>query len=49
MDEAALQFVRKISGFREPAQHNRELFERAVTDISSASQKLMEGLVIRGR
>ncbi|MPZ52973.1 MAG: DUF2277 family protein [Acidimicrobiia bacterium] len=49
MDEAALQFVRKISGFSKPAEHNREVFERAVAEISASSQQLMEDLVIRGR
>lgn len=49
MEEAALQFVRKISGFGKPAEHNREIFERAVTDIAAASERLMEGLVVRGR
>ena len=48
VDAAALQFVRKISGFRRPAQHNAEVFDRAVREIAAASQDLLDGLVIRG-
>jgi hypothetical protein len=48
MNAAARQYVRKISGFREPAAHNREVFERAVDEIAAASERLMESLVIRG-
>lgn len=48
VDAAALQFVRKISGFRQPAQHNAEVFDRAVREIAAASQDLLDGLVIRG-
>jgi hypothetical protein len=42
---AALQFVRKISGYRQPSQANREVFERAVDEISEASDKLLGSLV----
>ncbi|MGW8951436.1 DUF2277 domain-containing protein [Streptomyces sp. NPDC055709] len=45
---AALQFVRKVSGFRAPAAHNREVFERAVDEIAEATQKLLDGLEVRG-
>jgi hypothetical protein len=46
---AALQFVRKISGFRKPSRANEEVFERAVAEIAEASQRLMDDLVIGGR
>ena len=46
---AALQFVRKISGFRKPSKANEEVFERAVAEIAEASQRLMDDLVIGGR
>ena len=46
---AALQFVRKVSGFRQPASHNLEAFERAVDDIAASVQELLDSLVIRGR
>ncbi|MDT0435039.1 DUF2277 domain-containing protein [Streptomyces sp. NPDC005840] len=46
---AALQFVRKVSGFRAPAAHNREVFDRAVDQITEATAALLDGLEIRGR
>lgn len=45
---AALQFVRKVSGFRAPAAHNREIFEQAVDEIAESTRKLLEGLEVRG-
>lgn len=48
IEAAALQFVRKISGFRQPASHNAEVFERAVAEIAVSSQDLLNNLVIRG-
>jgi hypothetical protein len=43
---AALQFVRKISGYRVPSAANREAFNRAVTDIADASRSLLDSLVV---
>lgn len=48
IEAAARQYVRKVSGFREPATHNREAFEAAVVEISEATDRLMNSLVIRG-
>jgi hypothetical protein len=45
---AALQYVRKISGFRAPAAHNAEAFNRAVDEITRASAALLETLEVRG-
>ncbi|GAA3370992.1 DUF2277 domain-containing protein [Streptomyces sannanensis] len=45
---AALQYVRKVSGFRAPAAHNQEVFDRAVDEVAEATRKLLEGLEIRG-
>ncbi|MFF1644225.1 DUF2277 domain-containing protein [Streptomyces sp. NPDC058240] len=45
---AALQFVRKVSGFRAPAAHNQEVFDRAVDEITEATVGLLDGLEIRG-
>jgi hypothetical protein len=42
---AALQYVRKISGFTKPSQANAEAFERAVDDIAVASTRLLDELV----
>ncbi|MFI6181857.1 MULTISPECIES: DUF2277 domain-containing protein [unclassified Nonomuraea] len=45
---AALQYVRKISGFRAPAAHNAEAFDRAVEAITRASEELLGALEVRG-
>ena len=44
--EAALQFVRKISGYRQPSRANALAFEQAVDDVALASQKLLDALVV---
>ncbi|MQY04572.1 DUF2277 domain-containing protein [Actinomadura macrotermitis] len=46
---AALQYVRKISGFRAPAAHNAEAFERAVAEIARSTAELLDVLQVRGR
>jgi hypothetical protein len=48
IEAAARQFVRKISGFSKPASHNQEVFDQAIADIANASQRLLDGLEIRG-
>jgi hypothetical protein len=42
---AALQYVRKISGFNKPSQANAEAFERAVDAVAAASEQLLAALV----
>lgn len=42
--EAALQFVRKISGYRVPSQRNRVAFDQAVQDIARVSSTLLDSL-----
>ena len=44
--EAALQFVRKISGYRKPSKANEEAFDRAVAEISSTARRLLDQLVV---
>ena len=44
---AALQYVRKVSGFRAPAAHNAAAFEHAVDAVAAATQELLDSLVIR--
>jgi hypothetical protein len=39
---AARQFVRKVSGYREPSRKNTEAFEAAVDEVAEASRKLLE-------
>ncbi|MGW2347664.1 DUF2277 domain-containing protein [Actinacidiphila glaucinigra] len=46
---AALQYVRKISGFRAPAAHNRETFEEAVDAVAAATRELLAGIQVRGQ
>jgi hypothetical protein len=45
---AALQYVRKISGFRAPAAHNAQAFEHAVDSVAAATQLLLDQLQVRG-
>jgi hypothetical protein len=44
---AALQYVRKISGFRTPAAHNAQAFDEAVAAVTAATQELLDKLVVR--
>lgn len=41
---AALQFVRKVSGFRQPSGRHQEAFEGAVDEIALVSQRLLESI-----
>ncbi len=41
---AALQFVRKVSGYRVPSRKNAEAFDGAVAEIAAASKRLLESL-----
>ena len=41
---AALQFVRKISGYQKPSKANTDAFERAVAEIAQASQRLLDSV-----
>jgi hypothetical protein len=42
--EAALQYVRKVSGFREPSRRNTEAFEVAVDEVAAASERLLKAV-----
>ena len=42
---AALQYVRKISGFTKPSKANEEAFERALEEVAAASSRLLDSLV----
>ncbi len=42
---AALQYVRKISGYTKPSQANEEAFERAIEEVADASARLLDALV----
>ena len=41
---AALQFVRKLSGFNKPSRANEAVFDHAVDDVARCAQRLLEGL-----
>jgi hypothetical protein len=41
---AALQFVRKVSGYRKPSKVNEEAFERAVEEVADATRRMLEQL-----
>lgn len=41
---AALQYVRKLSGYRSPAQRNARVFEEAVDEVTAATTRLLQGL-----
>lgn len=45
---AALQYVRKISGYRKPSRANEEAFYRAVEQIAGSSRSLLESLIVKG-
>jgi len=44
IDAAALQFVRKISGYRKPSKANQLEFDQAVRDVADASERLLRHL-----
>jgi hypothetical protein len=44
---AALQYVRKVAGMRQPAAANREAFDDAVEQIALATQQMLDRLVVR--
>ena len=45
-DAAALQFVRKVSGYRKPSQANQRAFDRAVREISRSSRRLLDSIAV---
>jgi hypothetical protein len=47
VEKAALQFVRKISGFPKPSQANQADFQRAVQEVAQASQRLLDEIEAR--
>jgi hypothetical protein len=47
IEAAALQFVRKVSGYRQPSRVNEEAFKNAVAEITGSTQRLLADLVTR--
>jgi hypothetical protein len=48
LHDAALQFVRKISGFNAPSRSNQTVFDQAVRDVAAAGRTLFRSLHVRG-
>ncbi len=48
VEAAALQFVRKVSGYRKPSAANQEVFDRAVTEVTGAAWQLLADLAPAG-
>lgn len=46
--DAALQFVRKVSGMTKPSVADQEVFASAVTEIATSTQRLLDRLSVRG-
>ncbi len=42
--EAALQYVRKVSGYRKPSRMNQEAFDAAVLEVAAATRRMLESL-----
>jgi hypothetical protein len=49
IEAAALQFVRKVSGYRTPSAANQQAFDAAVADVAGATRRLLDSLVVRGQ
>lgn len=46
---AALQFVRKVSGYQKPSKHNQPAFDAAVAEIAEATQRLLSRIEVGAR
>ncbi|RIK31137.1 MAG: DUF2277 domain-containing protein [Anaerolineae bacterium] len=46
---AALQFVRKVSGYRKPSKVNEAAFEKAVDEVTEATRSLLKGLATKSQ
>jgi len=44
--EAALQFVRKVSGYRKPSRLNQQAFDRAVAEVAEATHRMLLSLEV---
>jgi hypothetical protein len=49
VEAAALQFVRKVSGFRKPSPANAEVFDAAVAEVAASTRQLLETLRVGAR
>ncbi len=44
INEAALQYVRKVSGYRKPSKANQAVFDKAVAEVAETTRKMLENL-----
>ena len=44
IQEAALQYIRKVSGYRKPSKANQEAFDAAIAEVADATRKMLENL-----
>ena len=47
IQEAALQYVRKVSGYRKPSKANEEAFNKALSEVAEATRKMLEDLNLK--
>lgn len=45
IQEAALQYIRKVSGYRKPSKANEEAFQQAINEVAETTRKMLEILV----
>ncbi len=46
ISEAALQYIRKVSGYRKPSRANQQAFEAAVAEVAQATRKMLDRLAV---
>ncbi len=44
IQEAALQYIRKVSGYRKPSKVNQEAFDAAIAEVAEVTKKMLENL-----
>ncbi len=49
ISEAALQYVRKVSGYRRPSRLNQAAFDAAVAEVAAATRKMLENLTVSSK
>ncbi|MYE32984.1 MAG: DUF2277 domain-containing protein [Chloroflexi bacterium] len=49
IEAAALQFIRKVSGFRSPSRANTDVFDAAVDEVAESTRRLLSSLRIGAR
>jgi len=44
IQEAALQYIRKVSGYRKPSKANQDVFDAAIVEVAEATKRMLENL-----